>query len=226
MPLVRFLVPVSVLCILVIGATSGQEAQHQRLDDSSFVIISAIKSVAGERPANEFFDINLKFLGVKPQMTLASFDVALTEVSTDSVMGTQKKLTEAGVVEDILTNWNADRSFMAGGVFKVFNEVAYAGVNFGGIELRNSKMMSSYLYVGFLWRLQAINDDNRVIEGITQSYQNLYAEFALHSEEEKIGLLKSLRIKGGILMPLVQSQVSGILSRIVIEVPIGGIFSF
>ena len=115
---------------------------------------------------------------------------------------------------------------MFGATFKIFNEVPYFCIHFGGIEL-NGDFESTYIHADILYRLGKINDDNKIISGVIQSNWSYYIEFALHSKNKDMGIPQQFRIKGGLIMPFQKFySVNGILSRIVIEVPIGGILHF
>jgi len=110
----------------------------------NYVAIAAIKSLAGEIPDDEFFDIRFKFRIMKRVTVLASTDLALTSRgSTDSVRGTQSELTEAmawtGVELHLRKNRYNDipeRAILVGPVLKVFNTFPYVGAQVGGSSHR------------------------------------------------------------------------------------------
>lgn len=195
--------------------------------DSSFVIISAIKSVAGEKPANEFFDINVKFNFSDLVFVLTSADIAFSSVGTDSVQSQQKKLTEAG----ISLNWapvlsqDSMRRIVFGLATKIFSEIPYIGVQLGGMESgAKSPLFSSYVLIGYYWRGQFTSERGSTAGIISEAPHSFYVEFALHSP--KVEFLKFLRLKGGILLPVESMKITSVQSRIVIEIPIGSIARF
>ncbi len=164
---------------------------------------------------------------------MGSADVALSGDSTNSEAN---KFTEGG----LYVSWSPfnipkddlsiTRKLMIGGFFKVFNTIPHVGFHIGGIET-GGKFISTYIFVGVMTRLIKVNNEaNTNISAPKDYMNNFYIEFAIHSQH--VDILKNLRIKGGILIPAwfskgfdgIKSQ--DIISRIVIEFPLGGVFSF
>ncbi len=177
--------------------------------NSSYVTVSVIKSIAGERPQNEFFELRFKFNYARRFFGLASLDVALSSQGTDTVSSEQRKLTEAGAS----LNWGlpADergkRLLFAGLIGKVFNTIPYYGVVVGSTELNRSMFRGSTTMFALLRRFYS--------DSAVATY-NVYVEVFLHSEE--VDFFKRLNIRGGVLLPL---RAHGELeSRIVLEVPV------
>lgn len=214
------------------NAASNDTSRVNKIADSTnanYVFISVIKSVAGKEPSSEFLDINCKFNFSSLVYSLLSIDVALSTVHVDTAQRTEDKLTEAGFSLNLNLMQSSDslRRFAIGLPFKVFEGIPYAGFQIGSVESNvKSKLHTSYAFLGYLRRLQDIDQQVNQTRDIKESYNNLYAEFAIHSSH--IDFLKNLRIKGSILFPINESnsKINGIESRIVIEIPIGGIESF
>jgi hypothetical protein len=198
----------------------------------NFAIISAIKSIYGNKlPSSEFLDFNFYAKIFKKLGFFMSADIAINS-SNDTNM-TKYKLSEAGLFLDFhflfWGNSKYDRQLTFGPLVKIFNTIPYYGVYFGNAEL-GGKLISSYLNICYMLRPLGVETNPDSLKRPPSGYHhNLYFEFAIHSE--KIDLLRYLRIKGGLLVPLGGWQSDGpkskdIESRIVIEVPIGGIFKF
>jgi hypothetical protein len=191
--------------------------------DRSYVTISAIKSIAGIIPENEFFDLRFRFR-VAPRMhVLASTDLSLTARNTDSVKSTQKSLTEGGVLANLEVHRRRDpvsdipeRAIYLGGQIKVFNTIPYYGAHIGNVELGGSPFHGSSATFALLYRAYR----NTVIvngDTIQPAPKNLMADFFLRSS--RIDFFKVLTIRGSILMPL---QKEGQLSsRLTIAIPVG-----
>lgn len=196
-------------------------------------LISAISTIAGERPENEFFDILFNF-HFKHWMFIGSIDIALSNVENDDLTSTQKELTEAtGNILYKLGNKNRFRVLGAGGGLKIFNGYTYWGLNFGNFELPSSDMATSFITVGHLRMLREFTTEENNLRfdmGERRLFRdNWFVEFAFHNDNFPV--LKHTRIKGGVLIPAHWNKnkpgsQDRITARIVIEVPIGGVHKF
>ncbi len=213
----------TLLCVITIAlarglvgqtppATSGHDstkASDSTPQNSSYVTVSVIKSIAGERPENEFFELRFKFNYVRRFFGLATLDVALSSRGTDTVSSEQRKLTDAGAS----LNWGvpADdagkRVLFIGALAKVFNTIPYYGIVVGSTELNHSAFRGSSTMFSVVRRFYA---DTAI------ATYNIFVEIFLHSTQ--VDFFKRLNIRGGVLLPL---RNRGLLqSRILIEVPI------
>jgi hypothetical protein len=217
----------------ILGSVESEKFIINSTKGDNFAIISAIKSISGTKPSYEFIDINLFTTITSYFSVFMSADVAINTVQDTN--SKTYKLSEAGLFLNfgqILCKGNLynqqNRRFVFGPLIKIFNTVPYYGIYLGNAEL-NGKLMSSYISICWMRRCIAVNNDNLSIDDPLEFHDNIYFEFALHSQS--VGFLKFLRIKGGFLVPIGGWQPEGpkvrdIVSRIVIEVPIGGLFRF
>lgn len=222
-----------IICVFIHAReVQGQVTKQGASNDSSHVIIMAIKSVSGEIPDNEFFAATWRIKYLKEVYTLANVDIALSESDT---VESNRELTEAGLLLNIdiskLVNAPSKdslfRSVFVAPTIKIFNAEAYYGISLGSIELRNSDFYSTYFYLGYLRRFFPLSVDNKIKDNrVKLANDNLYAEFLIHSN--KMAFFKSLAFKGGVLVPLLRSEgdFNDIQFRITIAVPVGGVFSF
>lgn len=194
--------------------------------DSSFFLVSVIKSIAGVAPELEFFDVTIKFNYGSDYFSQASADFALSNRSTDSVTSSQRSIAEAGLsFNRVCWKPESTRTLFIGAHAKIFNTLPYVGILLGSMET-DGELLSSYLTVSYLYRIARVVPEKSFIEN-NSFRSNVFFEFALHSE--KLEFLKYLRIKGGILLPLGEdpnNTINSIVSRITIEVPLGGIRKF
>lgn len=197
--------------------------------DQNYVAISAIKTISGVTPQNEFFDLRFRFRLHDDYHLLAATDLALSNRGTDSVTSSSKRLTEA----TLLLNRNIyfaraigtdvpQRLLYAGGGLKVFNTIPYYGPHIGGIEMGGSPFQGSSLTVGYYQRL--FSDTTTVVDSDTLSLarSNIGIDFYLRSST--LEFFKILTIRGTVFLPMVaHGQVS---SRIAVAVPVGDIHVF
>ena len=210
------------------------------LPKENYISVAAIKSVAGEKPENEFFDVNFLFkgkLGNVELLTFGSLDVALTSVdtsttvinvlqndslqATSTITGADDRLSEAGLSMNIgfpPTGGGGKiyRQRYIGFVIKLFDATPYYGLHFGSIELKDSALFTSYLRTGIL---KAWNKD-------VSPRTNIYVEFLIRSSLDEVPLFDALAIKGGVLFPKDISSNDDIKFRIAVEVPLGKPYSF
>ena len=150
----------------------------QRMRGSSFVILSLIKSIAGEIPRDEFFDLRLKFGGERvpprgrhdakslfglwqgwtPYFTAASVDISLsTRSDTTGADSLRKRLTDAGLSANYIVAGDSGpvprRVAYLSGLFKIFNTKSYVGGGLGGLELRGSRLEGSWVRLSWLYRV-------------------------------------------------------------------------
>ncbi len=196
--------------------------------DRNYMAISAIKSIAGEVPDDEFFDIRFRFRLSRQVFVMATSDVALTSRTSDSVRSSQRKLTEASLALNVRLHTRTDRqsgvperSLFTGVAVKVFNTTPYAGVVFGAVESAGSPFQGSNLTVGYV---VALYSTPFIVHGSTIRPQrhNLLADFLIRSES--IDFFKSLNIRGSILLPFAHGE--PLASRIGIAVPVGTLHLF
>ncbi len=195
-----------------------------------FFYIGAIKTIAGIKPSTELFDIFIKFNYWKGTFSFASVDFAFTEKTDDEAAVKPRNLTEAGFSFNFDLNKLLklqDRHMFLGFSTKVFDNDPYYGVHFGSFET-NDTLFSSYFMVGYLRRWYRINQKENAILDKKEFKQNLFIEFALHSQ--KLPFIQNIRLKGGILLPFQDRtgipNENDIKVRIVIEIPIGKVIRF
>ncbi len=198
--------------------------------DQNFVVISAIKTISGVAPRNEFFDLRFRFRLGDFGHILANTDVALSSRGTDSVSSTQDRLSEAAVLLNgnlhFVQDYSSDvpqRVLFGGAQLKVFNTIPYYGVHIGGTELAGSAFQGSSLSIAYLQRwfgdtLAVVNGDS-----IHTAKHNLGVDFFVRSS--LVEFFKVLTIRGSVLMPF-RSKNAGIATRIAVAVPIGDVYRF
>lgn len=221
---------------LVISPASADEGIKK---DSSFVVISAIKSVSGEKPDDEFFSITMKMHSGNKKwnlqfMSLADLDIALSTRDTNTVglSARGKSLTEAGFSANIGWTPPGVRTLFGGVIIKIFNGELFWGYGLGGIENIGSGFHTSSIKLFRLTRvLPELVDTTKNGSGASvgrKAKKNLYLEFMLHSE--KHDFFKMLSVKGGILFPwrdkVGDYSADDIETRIIIAIPIGRVFNF
>ena len=211
--------------------------------NKNFVIISAIHSIAGHKPANEFFDVRFRFrlpaglsalVGADLNIERASF----TEKDTASLQST-RDVTDAFA----LVNWSGratksfwhnamrvtdartdalDRLLILGLQARIFSGVPYAGAHIGSVEMGHSKFFGSTFTLGAVRPLSylpvKLSDDSPVYP----VRNNLIAECFLRSSA--VDFFKFLNIRATFLMPFETAR--RVQSRIAVAVPIGGITDF
>ncbi|MEP7346502.1 MAG: hypothetical protein ABI877_14620 [Gemmatimonadaceae bacterium] len=197
----------------------------------NFAIISAIKSVAGVSPANEFFDIRFRFRIRGSLSVMLNSDVALARQSFEDstgVVGKQDRLIDAALA----VNYERpkvdpqtsvpERAPFVGAHLRVFTTVPYIGVHAGSIELAHSKFQGSFLYVGYSRSLDRlpVNQDGVIIR---PSKNNILIDAFVRSSD--IDFFKFLNIRAGFMIPMLDRGRRPV-SRLVVSVPIGGLISF
>lgn len=203
--------------------------------DSSHVLISAIKSVSGEIPENEFFALNWRVNYSRLFFTMANVDIALSNAGTDTVTSPNSRLTEGGISGNLDVSAFLDaphrnsyeRTMFLGAITKIFNTEAYYGAVAGSIELHDSPFFTSYFFAGYLRRFFPVTPETNIREnGERLADDNLYAEFLIHSSE--INFFRYLAVKGGVLVPLLgrNGNFDDVQFRITIAVPVGKPITF
>jgi hypothetical protein len=206
-----------------------------RAYNRNFVIISAIRSIAGSvTPPDEFFDIRFRFRFGKEWHGMVHSDLSVirrSDEDTDSVRSTTKRLVDAA----LLLNWTDDkymqirdalsgtpeRFLFVGAQLRLFNTVPYFGVHVGSVELARSPFHGSSLSIGFVTPLQRmpVKVEN---EAFRPTPGNIVIDAFLRSSG--VDFLKYLNVRGGVLVPMTKGQRPA--SRIVLAVPVGGLISF
>lgn len=155
---------------------------RQRLRGNSFIVLSLIKSISGEIPDAEFFDLRMKFGGEvrrgEPRgkglaswisrqyrkvdarlFTFASLDVSLsTRADTSAADSLRRRLTDATLSLNLMLSGDSSvlsprTSFISAPYFKVFNTKSYLGAGYGGLELRGSRLEGTMVQVSYLYQL-------------------------------------------------------------------------
>lgn len=146
------------------------------------------------------------------------------------------KLEKASVKAKKIKYWNdtLTRTGFLGAGLKMFNAQSYVGAHFGVMEI-NGPLLGSYFMAGFY--VTPYNTDSTLTAarnvGINTFRNNVYIEAAINAFGKNVpSFLKTIRLKFGVIMPIgknVDGKVSNsgdVLSRLAIEVPLGGVFKF
>lgn len=217
------------LLVLLFACVLIQAQEKDNIRYNSFFIPSVIKTISGEQPDNELFDLTFNLnAGQSGKVSRINFfgsiDIALNNVETDSIGSNTKKITDAGIA----VNFDLGKNFKdkelriyIGPSLKIFNTNAYYGFHIGGMLMGNH-FYSSYFNLGYI---KPLNKTNPSLNLLTQFNNNLLTEFAFTSREAPI--LKNIRVKGGIIFPIGKNSTDEhITSRIVIQIPLGDIYRF
>jgi len=203
---------------------------------SSFYI-AAIKTVYGERPESEFFDIGVRVQLMGRLYSMGSFDIALTHsdaVADTTIPGSSSEdFSDAGTTLDYeLFKLNDMRQLFAGVKIKLFDGVPYWGFHFGVIELCNSALRGTFFTGGYVQTFYHIDSTQNAQREKKLHKHNFFVEFSLMSHKADIPIIKSMRIRAGILLPAPfwndnpEPTDNDVKTRIVIEVPIGELIYF
>lgn len=222
----------SVSFIYSINITTEREYKP----NANFIFLSAIRSVAGEAQTNEFFDLNLKFNYLGRLFTLFGLDLSLSPADSG-----QLRINEGLVTINCfwntgksLSNGSLTRAFFGGVGAKIFNQQPYLGGHVGSLEI-NGPLFSSYALVGYYVNAYGGYATVPSEEEAVTFRNNIYSEFTLAFDNKKnvVGILSDIRIKLGMMFPftnsskdIVKTASKDIQYRLVLEVPIGGIFKF
>lgn len=201
--------------------------------DRNLVAISAIKSVSGTKPSDEFFDLRFRFtLGHSLHVALHT-DIALSRKSfSDSVEVTspQRSIADASVA----LNWSPrglrfrdqltdapDRIGFVGGEIRLFNTVPYLAFHFGSLEL-TKLFQGSMMTVGIA---RPLDKTPVTVDGVAfrPAGCNVVIDGFLRSAD--LNFFKYLNIRATVLIP-VNAAGRRPTSRIVVSVPIGTLVSF
>jgi len=131
-----------------------------------------------------------------------------------------------------------------GGGLKVFYKNAYLGAHVGIMEI-NSKLMGSYLMVGYYFSpyvkpvdsASAARIINKNIDTALNYRHNIYFEAGLNAFGDGVPtIIRSIRFKFGLMLPIAYRRKgigdaarplsNDMLYRLAVEVPIGGAFRF
>jgi hypothetical protein len=201
--------------------------------DRSYVVVSAIKTLSGQAPPNEFFDVRLRLLLGQYLAATGNFDLSLSSRDTNNA-GSQspiippdatgqlhfqiQRLRFRSGVSDI-----PQRAISFGLASKVMSSFPYWGFHISMTELGGSPFHGSSVSFGWLNRTtkapQIIHDTTTAIA----STDNLYWDFFIRSS--RIEFFKYLTVRGGFFLPLTGTD-RQLRSRIAIAVPIGDVNSF
>lgn len=204
--------------------------------NANFIFLSAIRSVAGQAQTNEFFDLNLKFNYLGRWFTLFGLDLSLSPADSG-----QLRINEGLVTvncfwntENTLFDGSLSRAFFMGAGAKIFNQEPYLGVHVGSLEI-NGPLFSSYALIGYYVNAYGGYATIPNNQDAINFRNNIYSEFTLAFDNKKnvVGILSDIRIKLGMMFPftnnskdIVKPGSKDIQYRLVLEVPIGGIFKF
>lgn len=218
-----------------LARTSPLSYDAEHVYNRSFVVISAIRSIAGNSaPPNEFFDIRFWFRLRRDFYALQHSDLSLVRRSAtdeDSVRSSTRRLVDAAV----LLNWSPgtkwtlrdsltgrpDRMLFVGGQARIFSTVAHIGAQVGSVELGGSLFGGSSMSIGYLTPLQSmpVRVDG---ESYRPAPHNLVVDAFVRSSG--LDFFKFLNLRGVVLVPFGKGRRPS--SRIVIAVPVGGIVMF
>lgn len=201
----------------VARAAGHPEVSSDQWSRQSYVFVSLIKSIAGVRPTDEFFDVRLKFTARRRMFLGASIDAALSANDSSAV---NKQLSDASVS----FNWGAvqdtssSRAAFAGPVFRVFNGNPYFGTQVGGQELRASVFAPTQLAGALMWSLDR---DHHFLPSL---FVDFFIAAKGQGEAAKNEFFNKIHLRGGYLIPLQKG--TDPQSRIIVEVPIGDLTHF
>ena len=219
------------------------DASGKPKPNANFFFISAIRSVAGNKPDSELFDLFFKFKYGKNDgwFSILAADLALN--SSGSTDTTAIRINEGmaninmwwpGREEKIETY---RRLLFLGGGLKIFNERMYAGGHLGSMEI-NGPFFSSYVLAGYYKDVFLSSSALMNPDGPNNFRHNLYAEVAISANGTQVPIISDLRIKIGLMVPIgpsdgikaadqaINRTNEDVITRIVLEVPIGKIFTF
>lgn len=212
--------------------------------NKSFVIISAIHSIAGHRPASEFFDLRFRFRMPGGFSTLVAADLNIERASTadkdtasvknsrevtDAVAMVNWSLRQriAGVLHDVMRVTDArsdalDRQLILGGQLRIFSGVPYAGVHAGSVEMGHSPFFGSSVTAGILRPLSYLPVKLGDEPAIYPTHNNIIVEGFIRSTA--VEFFKYLNVRATFLIPMETAR--RIQNRIAVAVPIGTITDF
>ncbi len=211
-------------------------------NNSNFLFVSVIKSIAGNQPESELIDVNFKFnFSSQRFFSLLAIDFDFTQGSSDT-----SNTSFSNTINEALISFN--KSFLSkkqrnnidkfhrmgftGLGAKIFNKQLYLGGHIGSLEI-GGPFYSSYFFGGYYYNAygDVVSELNE--PGNNFYRHNFYMEFAFSASnaDVMVPILKDLRIKVGFMFPIktkddMKPTSQDILSRVVMEVPIGGIFKF
>ena len=147
------------------------------------------------------------------------------------------KIIEKGFEDKNMKFWDdtLKRTAFIGAGLKVFNAQAYIGGHIGVMEI-NGPLLGSYLLAGFYvtpYNTDSTLENARKAGGINTFRNNVYIEAAISAFGKNApNFLKTIRLKFGVMLPMGKNMEgktpnSGdVLSRLAVEVPLGGVFKF
>ncbi len=197
----------------------------------NYILLSAVRSIAGKAPPSEMFDLNLKFdLVRKPSWALfshMSMDIPLSDSAGKSDFFTELGFS-VDLAKNLIDNQGNQRSLFLGLNLKVFDSDEYFGFHIGSLE-ESGPLFTSYFTIGYLSSVYSPDSLRNATAAIKEHKHNLYIEAALYPKGIDVGFLKHMRIKLGYLMPIpfwdLNTNPEAVQSdrkyRIVLEVPLG-----
>jgi len=214
--------------------TPESSTAEQTGTGKTFFYIAAIKTVHGEKPESEFFDIGIRARLFNRLSSMGNFDIALsdTESENDTTAepgSSSREFSDAGISLDYIafTSPDSNREVFAGIKIKLFDAVPYWGFHLGSVEVCNSKLKGSFFTAGYIQRFFKTDSTYNATLDRNEHNHNFFIEFGLMSDRKEIPVICSLRIRAGILIPTPfwnhnpEPTASDVKSRIVIEIPIG-----
>ncbi|MEQ9425651.1 MAG: hypothetical protein RJQ09_14595 [Cyclobacteriaceae bacterium] len=217
------------LIIIVPLLTTTISVKGQDSIAYTFFIPSAIKTIAGQQPDTELFDLTFNLnagqsRNVSRVNFFGSIDLALSEAESDSTNSKSDKVVDAGIAVNVDFGHdlnNKELRIYVGPELKIFNTNTYYGLHLGGMLVGNY-FYSSFFNLGYIRPLNKTLPSENLL---TQYKNNLLAEFAFTSDDAPV--LKNIRVKGGVIFPIDKNASDNdVTARIVIQVPIGGIYRF
>ncbi len=161
-------------------------------------------------------------------------DAILKNANANNI--TESNLDDYAIKRQKIKYWNdtLTRTGFLGAGLKMYNAQSYIGAHFGVMEI-NGPLLGSYFMAGFY--VTPYNTDSTLTAarnvGVNTFRNNIYVEAAINAFGKNVpNFLKTIRLKFGVMMPIgknVDGKVSNsgdVLSRLAIEVPLGGVFKF
>ncbi|MBA3919017.1 MAG: hypothetical protein C0516_10580 [Gemmatimonas sp.] len=199
--------------------------------DRNMFSASAIRTISGLAPKGEFFDLRFRFRLTENIHSLAAIDLSISNrASADSVASEQKRLVDALLMTNVSLGWAGnrvtdipDRQVFIGAQARVLNTIPFYGAHLGSIELGHSPFAGSSMSIGYLrswYGEETVKIDSAELK---VPKQGIGIEFFVRSD--KYEFFKVLTVRGSTLIPV--GRTSGeAMTRIVVAVPLGALFSF
>ena len=215
--------------------TAQMRYDAERAYNRNFVIVSAIRSIAGSvTPPDEFFDVRFRFRFWRYIHGMVHSDLSVVRRSFTDTSSDVKSNTKRLVDAALLLNWTPpnfkikneltdmpERYLFTGGQFRIFNTVPYAGPHVGVVEVAGSLFHGSTFSMAYLTPLQTMP-----VRVDSETFRPAPANIGFDAFLRSSGFdfLKFLNIRGTMIVPLARGRRPE--SRIALAVPVGGLISF